>query len=128
MSTKEIALGWLDKAKRFLTAAKRSLDESLYDMACFNSQQAADMALKAVLIMKSGYKPLTHSITELLEAISEIEEVPSDISDCSGIEEHYIQARYPNARVKEYSFDEAQDSVKCGEAIVRFAEGILEEG
>ena len=78
--------------------------------------------------MKARYKRITHSIADLLEAISEIEEVPSDISDCSGIEEHYIQARYPNARVKEYSFDDARDSVKCGEAIVRFAEGILEEG
>ncbi len=86
------------------------------------------MALKAVLIMKAGYKPLTHSITELIEAISEIENVPSEVLNCSEIEEHYIQARYPNARVKKYSFDEAQASVRCGEVIVNFAEGILKKG
>ena len=69
--------------------------------------------MKADLIVKSWYKPLTYSITELSEAISEVEEVPSDISDCSGIEERYIQARYPNARVKEYYFDETRDSVSA---------------
>lgn len=127
MTNKEIALGWLDKAKRFLAVAKRSLEDGLYDMACFNSQQAAEMALKAVLIMRAGYKPLTHSITELLEAISEIENVPSEVSNCSGIEEHYVQARYPNARMREYSFDEAQVSVRCGEVIVGYAERILKK-
>jgi len=128
MGLRAIALSWLRKARRFAEVAKRELEEGYYDIAAFSAQQAAEMALKAVLIGKTGYKPLTHSITELLEAISEIAEVPEEVSGCSGIEEHHVQARYPDARVREYTREEAEGAVRCAEVILRYAKELLEVG
>ncbi|MDK2465071.1 MAG: HEPN domain-containing protein [Candidatus Korarchaeota archaeon] len=128
MGLRSLALSWLRKAKRFIEVAKRDLDGGYYDISAFNAQQAAEMSLKAVLIAKTGYKPLTHSITELLDALSELLDVPDHIRSCSHIEEHYIQARYPDARLREYTREEAERAVRCGEAIVRYAEGLLEVG
>jgi len=128
MGLRSVALSWLRKARRFAEVARRDLKEGYYDISAFNAQQAAEMALKAILIAKTGYKPLTHSITELVDALSELVEVPEEIKNCSYIEEHYIQARYPDARLRDYTREEAERAVRCGEAILRYAEGLLEVG
>ncbi|MEM4582090.1 MAG: HEPN domain-containing protein [Candidatus Korarchaeum sp.] len=120
-------LKWYTKARRFLEVAKRELEEGYYDFAAFNSQQAVEFALKAILIRRTGYRPYTHSITELLDALSEISEVPDDVRGCEGIEEHYLKARYPEARLREYSREEAEDAIRCAEVILRYVEGLLEE-
>ncbi len=118
---------WMEKAKRFLQVAKRDLDDGYYDFAALNSQQAAEFALKALLIKKTGFKPYTHSISELLDALSEVLDVPDTLRECEGLEEHYVQARYPDARLRDYRREEAEKAVDCAEVIVSYAEGILEE-
>jgi len=85
-----------------LEVAKRDLNDGYYDFAALNSQQAAEFALKALLIKKTGYKPYTHSISELLDALSEIVDVPAKVRECEGLEEHYVQAGYPDARLRDY--------------------------
>ena len=120
-------LKWIEKARRFLEAAKRDLEDGYYDFAALNSQQAAELALKALLIKKTGYKPYTHSISDLLDAVSEFAEVPEEVRDCESIEEHYIQARYPDARLKDYREEEAESAVKCAEVMLSYVEGLLEK-
>ena len=107
--------------------AQNHIREGYFDFACLNAQQAAEFSLKALLITKTGYKPLTHSITELLDAVSEIQRVPDEVYECRRIEEHYIQARYPDARMNEYTREEAEEVVKCAEVILSFVEGFFEE-
>jgi len=119
---------WMDKARRFLAVAKRDLNDGYYDFAALNSQQAAEFALKALLIKKTGFKPYTHSISELLDALSEVVEIPAQVRACEDLEEHYVQARYPDARLRDYRREEAEKAVTCAEVIVSYVEGVLEEG
>jgi len=54
---------------------------TLYDIACFSSQQAVELYLKGKIIAKSGSKPYTRSLVELLRIIEKLGyEVPEDVS------------------------------------------------
>ena len=97
---------------------------TLYDIACFSSQQAVELYLKGKIIAKSGSKPYTRSLVELVRIIEKLGyEVPEDVMKCSKeLGEHYTQARYPDARVTEYEKEEAGRAIKCMEEILNYAE------
>jgi HEPN domain-containing protein len=54
-------LAWLRRAKSNLTRAKQPKpDEAVWEDLCFDAQQAAEKALKAILIMGGIDFPRTH--------------------------------------------------------------------
>ena len=63
---------------------------------------------------------MTHSTSELLAYLAKIldKSVPEDVMRCAeSLESHYVQARYPDARLNEYRRWEAEEAVKCMESI-----------
>src|SRR5262245_49557267 len=87
---------WWGQCERDLRHAENALDDSDFEWAAFAAQQAADKALKA-LIMAFGGDPWGHSITGLIEALPPrtlaVDEI---IEAASRLDKHYIPARYPN--------------------------------
>ena len=69
MSRNEVACRWLEKAEKDLRVARKILDEP--DYSAFHSQQAAEKALKALLIALGKRPPRTHNIGLLLDEIKE---------------------------------------------------------
>jgi len=61
-----IACEWLQKARRDIRVAELALGEDLYDEVAFHAQQAAEKALKAVLVALGARPPRTHSLERLL--------------------------------------------------------------
>ncbi|AAL80882.1 hypothetical protein PF0758 [Pyrococcus furiosus DSM 3638] len=59
---------WIKEAKRTLESAYSDLKEGYYEWASFKSQQAAELAVKAVL-RGLGLAPVGHSITRLLREL-----------------------------------------------------------
>ena len=116
---------WLRKAERFEEEARDNLEKNRYDLACFSAQQASELRLKGLLIALTGARPYTHILTELAEAIKAAGvDVPSHVEGCCRtLEEHYLQARYPDARMSEYRREEA---VKCMEVVRKYVEKILQ--
>lgn len=59
-------LRWLKRARSNLARAKadRHLPEVLYEDLCFDARQAAEKAIKAVLVYKKIPFPKTHDISE----------------------------------------------------------------
>ncbi len=59
------AADWLRRARSNLARAKSlaNLPDMLYEDACFDAQQAAEKAIKAVLVQKQAEFPKTHSIS-----------------------------------------------------------------
>jgi len=117
-------MDWYDKSKNFEKTARKAFELGLYDIACFSSQQAVELYLKGKIIDKSGSKPYTHSLVELLKIIEKLgNKVPDEIKRCAKeLGEHYTQARYPDARITEYERDEAERAIKCMEEILKYAE------
>ena len=114
---------WFEKSKSFEKNADNALKMELYDITCFSCQQAVELYLKGKIIAKSGSKPYTHSLVELLKIIEKLgHEVPNDILKCAKeLGEHYSQSRYPDARITEYEVDEAENAMRCMEGILKYA-------
>lgn len=113
-------MGWFDKSESFRKNAENALNVGLYDVACFSAQQAVELYLKGKIVNKSGSKPYTHSLVELLRIVEKLGyTVPETVGRCAKeLGEHYTQARYPDARVTEYTREEAERAVKCMEEML----------
>ena len=61
---------WFRRAREFLEEAENTFSRGRYWLTCFHAQQAAEFILKAVLLDKTGTYIFTHSLSELLDAIS----------------------------------------------------------
>lgn len=87
---------WWGQAERDLRHAEHSLSAGDYEWAAFAAHQAAEKALKAVVLGASG-EPWGHSVTHLLEALPASIDHERAISDAvRRLDKHYIPARYPN--------------------------------
>jgi HEPN domain-containing protein len=58
---------WLEKAEEHLRLAKLAMENGIYSLSCFHSQQAAEGALKGVLMAFARVHPLAHSLVRLAE-------------------------------------------------------------
>lgn len=92
------AEAWLKQAERDLRKACNDLQTEDWDSAAFWSQQAAEKALKA-LLLNSGIPHRGHELLELASTIeSELGIVTSAIEkDLRELTIHYTVARYPDA-------------------------------
>ena len=126
MERSEEARRWMAQAKRDLKAAKDSLEDGNHEWACFQAQQAAEKALKA-LLLGLGHGAWGHSLVELLGELSGIYEDASGLLvKARELDRHYIPARYPNAFESGYPgmyYDEetARRAIMCAEEILRWA-------
>lgn len=86
-------LDWLRQAKRKLESARWNLKGKFFEDACFSSQQAAELAAKA-LLENRGRIELGHSVLHLLTVAGG---VPQDLLDAGkALDRYYIPTRYPN--------------------------------
>ena len=90
---------WLQDAEDDFAAAADLARLGRYAKACFHAQQAAEKALKALLIAKAGRYERTHSAYALLLAAERAGlEVPREVKDAAEeLDRHYVPSRYPNA-------------------------------
>ena len=69
-------------------------DEVLFEGLCYHAQQAAEKALKAVLIAKGVPPPKTHNIRTLLDLLPEEINTPRAIEDAASLSEYTVICRY----------------------------------
>ncbi|MBI4827771.1 MAG: HEPN domain-containing protein [Nitrospinae bacterium] len=96
------------------------------EQICFHAQQAAEKALKSVLLHKGSSFPLTHDIEELLEIAANIGlTVPPEVQKASLLTPYAVETRYPGSYhdVTENDLDEA---LQLAERAQSWASGIIE--
>lgn len=92
-----LAAEWLRWASADLQVAKLTDDERIApQIAAFHAQQAAEKALKALLVQQQIDFPRTHSIGVLLALLEEagISGV-QDLIDATGLTRYAVSTRYP---------------------------------
>jgi predicted RNase H-like nuclease/HEPN domain-containing protein len=89
-------LEWLNRARSSLAqAAHRDPDVYLEDL-CFNAQQAAEKAFKAVLLKEQRTFPPVHQIGHLIGLLDEIGIIiPAELREAARLTDYAVQARYP---------------------------------
>jgi HEPN domain-containing protein len=117
---------WLKQAEADLKAAEDSLDHGHYEWSCFQSQQAAEKALKAFLYEKGYTSIMTHSLKELLRECSRIEEDFTRLAtEGRRLDMYYIPTRYPNglggdlAPAEFYEEEDARQCLSSAELILK---------
>ncbi|RLG85714.1 MAG: DNA-binding protein [Thermoprotei archaeon] len=98
MLDKEEYIRWMESAIRTLESARGDFERGDYNWSCFKAQQAAEMAIKA-LLHGAGMPAYGHSISRLLLLlISKNVDVPEKIIEyAKKLDKLYVPTRYPNA-------------------------------
>ena len=101
------------------------MPEAYLEDLCFDAQQAAEKALKAVMMSRGIDFPYTHDIARLL-AVLQVDgmDLPESMLSAARLTTYAVQARYPglDEPVEEPEYLEA---VEVAEAVVRWAEALL---
>ncbi len=121
---------WIRQAEADLRKARNDLITHDWDSAAFWSQQAAEKALKALLIY-FGKVARSHNLLELARIL--MEEVGVDTSsildDLRELTIHYTISRYPNAAnalpIELYDEKMARDLVSRAERVVLWVKQYL---
>ncbi len=88
---------WLEQARRDLSDARYLRDGDRHNLACFHSQQAAEKALKAFLLLREAEDVWGHSVAELCNRAAAIEPTFGALErDGAKLDRLYIPTRYPN--------------------------------
>ena len=116
---------WLRQAESDLQAARDSFLAGHHEWACFQAQQAAEKALKALLYQQGHTSIFTHSVADLVdEAAKEAPDLARLSGDARFLDTFYLSTRYPNALASErapvdyYSREEAERCLSSAESIL----------
>ena len=117
---------WLLRAKSNLTRAKlgKQADDILYEDLCFDAQQAAEKALKALLLYLHLDCPRTHSIGQLLSLLESSRKVsvPEEIKEAAILTDYAVTTRYPGDW-DAIDLEEYQQALKYAEKIWEWVAG-----
>lgn len=115
---------WLNRAIANLerSKAKIPLTHVYFEDFCFDAQQAAEKAIKAVLLRFGVRFPYTHDLADLVDLITKTgRKIPKAVRDADRLTRFAVATRYPGV-VEPVTRAEYQRAVKISEAVVRWAD------
>ena len=113
---------WLNRARSNLARAKVFLSGVYLEDLCFDAQQAAEKAIKAVMIGRGIAFPYIHDLAHLMMSLeARGEPIPDTIRRAAKLTQYAIHTRYPGLE-EPVSESEYQEAVDIAEAVVRWAE------
>lgn len=116
------AADWLRHARSDLALARvQNTPEILRESLCFHAQQAAEKALKAVLVAHALAFPRTHNLGVLLDLLSTTRPLPAEIQAADILTEYAVSSRYPT-EVEPVTDEEYQEALDLAERVVAWAE------
>ena len=116
---------WMNRAGSNLAIAKSDVAGAYLEEYCYNAQQAAEKAVKAVMILRDIEFPYTHDLSVLLNLLeSSGEKVSERIRRAEELTEYATVLRYP-VDYKEVSEEDCRDLVAVAESVVHWAEDII---
>lgn len=127
----EVVKMWLRRARSNLARAQlgRQAEVILLEDLCFDAQQAAEKALKGLLIHLGIKKaPRSHSIGYLLHMLEKRKKlkIPTEVRDAVGLTGFAVATRYPG-NWEPVDDDEYHQAVSQAETVVKWVEGKISQ-
>ena len=119
---------WLNRARSNLLRAKEDvrLPGAYLEDLCFDTQQAAEKAVKAVLLHRGVSFPYVHDLTALLSLLENHgESIPPNVRDAGRLTRFAIVSRYPGS-AEPVTQEEYRNAVAIAQAVLQWAEAKLE--
>ena len=115
---------WLARAKSSLCLAGMDVEGVLYEDLCYQAQQAAEKAIKAVFISRNIPYPYIHSINTLITILENGGmTIPERIWNTSTLSVYATGTRYPG--FEPVTRDEYLEAVRFAGEAVSWAEEII---
>ena len=116
---------WLNRSRSNLAQAKAKRKGVYLEDLCFDAQQAAEKAIKALLIKLDMNFPYVHDLAELLTLVEKAgQAVPEPIKRAEELSRFAVFTRYPgigpSIKEKEY-----RETVEIAARVVKWAENII---
>ena len=106
---------WIDRAKSAYKFAIVPIDEDMFLAdACFQAQQAAEKAIKALLIFY-GIEPVyTHNIKKLFEELRNFTTIDEFIEDAIDLSVYAVTTRYSGGKddISDFEYKQALEIAK----------------
>lgn len=117
---------WLARARSNLAIAKASvLDDVFIEDLCFNAQQAAEKAFKAVLMGRHIPFRYVHDLQELITTLMQHGvAVPEEVQMATILTPYAVASRYPG-HSEPVSEDEYHEAIRSATVVLRWAEANL---
>ena len=113
---------WLNRARSNLMMARAEGPAIYLEDLCFNAQQAAEKAIKALLIQHNVEFPYVHDLAGLLTLLERAGlEISESVRQAERLTRFAVFTRYPGLappiRLEEY-----QEAIALAETVIRWAE------
>ncbi len=118
-------LEWLNHARSNLALARNRVPGVYLEHLCFEAQQAAEKAIKALMMRRGIWFPYVHDLGALLSLLEEAgETIPPAVDEARKLTPYAATTRYPGVaqRMNEETYAEA---VELAELVVRWVEDRL---
>jgi HEPN domain-containing protein len=120
------AADWLKRAQSSLALAKvpRPKD-TLWEDLCYHAQQAAEKALKAVLVKRKIRFRFVHDLNELIDTLEKHgQKMPEHVKRSVILTGYAVATRYPG-NYEPVTKKEWKDAVALAESVVSWAKNII---
>jgi HEPN domain-containing protein len=121
------ALTWLEFANADLAMAKIPLpDGAVYEQLCFHAQQAAEKAIKGVLIHSDLDFPFVHDLRLLANLLPASLRSTAELSGIDKLTPYAVATRYPfSFRDNAVDKSEYEEAIRIADRVVAWAEGAI---
>jgi HEPN domain-containing protein len=93
---------------------------------CFQAQQAAEKALKGLLIYYDEEPEFTHNIDRILKVLAKYTEIPADIQKSSRLTPYAVFTRYPGT-YDDVTKENYEESIVIASECVEWVAGKIKE-
>ena len=113
---------WLNRARSNLALAKNRVPDVYLEDLCFEAQQSAEKAIKAVLIKRDVRYPHVHDLSRLVSLLEESgETTPEAVRIAEELTPYAVIGRYPGI-TRPVTEEEYRKAIETAEAVVEWAE------
>ena len=118
---------WIERAKsNFELAQAKIIQHICYEDLCYQSQQAAEKALKGLLLYNGIEPEFTHNIEILLNKLKSFTNIPENVKEAVHLTIYAVQTRYPG-EYDEIAKEEYEKSLKMAKDCLYWVEKIITE-
>lgn len=119
---------WIDRARSNLIRSKSTHPDVYREDLCFDAQQAAEKALKALCIQRDVDFPYVHDLAQLITLLQEDGcSIPSQVQEAGRLTRYAVFTRYPGFS-DPVTEEEHERAVAIAERVVEWVENHLEAG
>ncbi len=115
---------WLNRARSNLALAETRTAGVYLEDLCFEAQQAAEKAIKSVMIKRNLEYPYLHDLSHLLSLLEEAgETIPDMVRKAGELAPYAVSIRYPGT-TRPVAVHEYEKVIEIAAAVVRWAERV----